>query len=225
MKLRHSQISIQCDDAWLHGELAHAPNVRAVVLLLNADPGADEAALAPASATALASAVQDAGFATLCLHLLSAHESAGDTDAAYNIPRLAQRVRAALEWIAHQPPLARLPLAIVAGDTACAAAIRVAAAAAADEDEADERIAALVVCGGRADLAGAAPLRALRTPTRFVLDTGADAASADIAARAFALIPSAGADRVTVSADSVAATAACLEWLNRYLPSAPRTAS
>lgn len=202
MKLRHTPIRIHADEQWLDGTLAHAPDVRAAVLLLAA------AGEAPPDAAA----VQAAGFATLELELLSAHEIAAGADAAFDIARLARRLVAALAWMVHQPQLAALKIGIVASGTACAAAVR-----ALGSDEHGFPVEALVLRGGRADLAGAGPLRRLGTPTRFVLQAGAD--GEDIARLAFALLPAARADW-PATASAADEQAAVLDWLQRRLPRA-----
>lgn len=200
MKLRHTPIRIQADELWLDGSLAHAPDVHAVVLLLAAggDVPPDRAA------------VQAAGFATLDVELLGAQEIAAGADAAFDIPRLARRLAAVLAWMVNQPPLGQLKIGIVAGGSAAAAAVRTLGA-----DAQTFPVSALVVRGGRPDLAGAGPLRTLALPTRFVLQTGA--AGEDIARRAFALLPPALADW-PATASAADDEAAVLDWLQRWLP-------
>lgn len=161
MKLRHTQLSIPANGVWLDGMLAHAPDVRGLALCLHSHghPSLEQ----PARPVELA--LQAAGFATMAVDLLTRQEAQRDPDASYNIPRLTDRILASTEWIAHQPPLAGLPLALVASDTGCAAAIRAAV-------RAPERFIAIACLGGRADLAGAEPLRAVRTPVRLIVTPG-----------------------------------------------------
>lgn len=215
MKLRHTPISLQAGDTWLAGDLFHAPNVRALVVLLVAGEGEDSAA---AQDAARADCLQAAGFATLQLNLLSAREIASGAEAAFDIPRLSRRLDLALAWLAHQPHLASLRIALVASGTASAAAIRCLAANTETPDLLHAPVA-LVVWSGRADLAGAAPLRTLRTPTRFVLPAGD--ADADIARRAYALIEAELADCV-VAPDFQAGLAAMLDWLQRQFDAGAR---
>lgn len=205
MKLRHTPIGIRCGDDWLDGELAHAPDVHGLALILAPElppPDPDQ--------PTLAHALQAQGYATLALRLLTPYEQARDPDARYNVPQLTQRVLAASTWIGHQPPLTGLPVGLVAQDTACAAAIRAAVAA-------PQAFGAIVCLGGRADLAGAGQLRALAVPIRFVLARG-DAQQAMLEP-AYALI---GATRdwqelADDTADTVAAGTMAADWLQRWL--------
>lgn len=170
VKLRHTELSIPAEGVWLDGRLAHAPDVRALVVIACANhPGSTNEA-------ALAGALQAAGFATLLLDLLTHHEAARDPDAHFNIPRLANRLLGAADWIGHQPALAALAIGLIGSATTSAAIIRAAW-------KAPQRFGALVCAGGRPDLAGATPLQALATPVRIVI--GGDDPDAAIAAPAF----------------------------------------
>lgn len=210
MKLRHTQLSIPANGVWLDGMLAHAPDVRALALCLHSHghPALEQAA------RPLELALQAAGFATMVVNLLTRQEAQRDPDAPYNIPRLTERILAATEWTAHQPPLAGLPLAVVAGDTGCAAAIRAAV-------KAPETFAAIACLGGRADLAGAEPLRAVRTPVRLVVTPGS--AEAAILERAYPLMKGnhhwlalpPGDD---VREQELLAARAATSWLRQHLP-------
>lgn len=210
VKLRHTLISIPTEGAWLEGVLAHAPDVRGLALVPDADfyrpPRIDD--------THVARQLQAAGFATMTLNLLTRHEAAHDPDASYNVARLNRRLLDAMDWIRHQPALTPLGIGIVTAGKGCAAAVRAAIAQ-------PERIAAIVCLAGRADLAGAAPLRALSTPIRFVVDT--DSPEAAICRRAFELIPRTARDWVepnAASADRPHPEHAVLaaQWLQRHLP-------
>lgn len=175
MKLRNTLISIPAQAVWLDGLLSHAPDVRGLALVLHSsgypalDPGPRP----------IETALQARALATIRLALLTRQEAARDPDAPFNVPRLTERILAAAEWIAHQPPLAELPIGLVARDAGCAGAIRAAA-------KAPERFAAIACVDGRADLAGAEPLRLLRCPIRFVVSPGR--AEGAILAKAFSLL-------------------------------------
>lgn len=162
MKLRHTTISIPAERVWLEGELSHAPDVRGLAVVLR--PSAGQAGQPTESH--LVTALQEAGFATLGIDLLTQYEATRDPDAAYNVPQMANRVLAVSEWISHQPPLARLGVGLISCGTASGAAVRAAW-------KAPEQFGAIVCRGGRPDLAGAAPLKALTTPIRFIAG-GAD---------------------------------------------------
>jgi hypothetical protein len=210
VKLRHIDLSIPAQGVWLDGALAHAPDVRALALCLNSSghPALDH----PAHPLELT--LQAAGFATMTVDLLTRQEALRDPDASYNIPRLTDRLLAAVEWAAHQPPLVGLPLAVIATGTGCAAAVRAAV-------RSPEAFSSIACLGGRADLAGAEPLRAVRTPMRFIVTPGTPEAT--ILSRAFPLLkgdhhwlalPATGSDH---EHDLLTARAACA-WLRQHFP-------
>ena len=209
VKLRHTLISIPTAGVWLDGVLAHAPDVRGLALIPESDfyrpPRIDD--------SRHARDLQAAGFATISLNLLTRHEAARDPDAGYNVARLTRRLLDTIEWCQHQPALAPLSAGIVARGTGCAAAVRAAVAQ-------PERIAAIVCMAGRADLAGGVPLRALKTPIRFIVAT--DDPQVAISRRAFELIAHTlrdwvDADQDTLSPSSSEHTAAAAQWLQRHL--------
>lgn len=210
MKLRHTDMSIPTEGVWLDGQLAHAPDVLRLIVITHASrPG-------HSSAPALATALQSAGFATLILDLLTHHETARDPDAHFNIPRLANRLLGVADWIDHQPALAPLPLGLIGATTASAVVIRAAW-------KAPRRFGALVCAGGRPDLAGTTPLRALTTPVRMVI--GSNDPDAAIAAPAFERIgarrdwqhiPGSGCP-LTDPAMSAALAPLAIEWFQREL--------
>ncbi|QDF97148.1 hypothetical protein CJ010_11735 [Azoarcus sp. DD4] len=218
MKLRNTLIGISTDNVWLDGLLSHAPDVRALAVILQPD-AADPA---HAREAAIARSLQSHGFATLTLNLLTHYEQTRDPDARFNVPQLANRVVAAAEWIGHQPPLTPLAIGLFASDTTCAAAIRAAV-------RIPERIGAIVCQAGRPDLAGAAQLRALHVPTRFIV--GRDNPQAAMLHQAYGLIggthdwqaidgndPAHAGDHEIEQTGRLAA-----EWLQQHLP-LPRAA-
>lgn len=217
VKLRNTLIGISTENVWLDGLLSHAPDVRGLAVILQPD-AADPA---HAREAAIAASLQSHGFATLTLNLLTHYEQERDPDARFNVPQLANRVVAATEWIGHQPPLTPLAIGLFASDTTCAAAIRAAV-------RIPERIAAIVCQAGRPDLAGAAQLRALRVPTRFIV--GRENPHAAMLHQAFALIGGLRDWRTVDGSDPAHAQPAeieqtgglAAEWLQQQLP--PRAA-
>jgi hypothetical protein len=210
VKLRHTALSIPSNGVWLDGMLAHAPDVRALALCLRSHghPALEQAA------RPVELALQAAGFATMAVNLLTRQEAQRDPDAPYNIPRLTERILAATEWAAHQPPLAALTLAVVASDTGCAAAIRAAV-------KAPETFTAIACLGGRADLAGAEPLRAVRTPVRMIITPGTT--EAGILERAYPLMKGKHHWLVLPATDDARqleqlAARAAATWLRQHLP-------
>ncbi|PTD97964.1 dienelactone hydrolase family protein [Pseudothauera lacus] len=162
MFLRHTLIGIPTAETWLDALLCHAPDVHSLVIILHPTSTPAEAS----REDALSAALHAAGHATLAVDLLTAHEAARDPDTAFNMAALANRIAGVRDWIAHQPFLRTHPVAAIALGTACGAAVRALARDA-------QGWSALTCAGGRPDLAGAAPLRALRVPTRFIAASGA----------------------------------------------------
>jgi putative phosphoribosyl transferase len=107
----------------------------------------------------VARALRRAGLATLLLDLLTPAEEC-DRVNVFDIPLLASRLRLAMDWIAGDPGLARLPAGYFGASTGAGAAL----VAAAD----DRRIAAVVSRGGRPDLAGEA-LERVTAPTLLLV--------------------------------------------------------
>jgi hypothetical protein len=221
VKLRHTRLSLSAHGTWLAARLDHAPDVRGLILI----PQSITSAAPTIEATgnfelAVTRAMQQAGFATFALDLLT-DEEARDPDARFNVANLGERLLAALEWIHYQPQLLALPLGIFATDTAAAAAIRAAA-------HLPAQLGALAILAGRPDLAGAAPLRALKIPACFI--SGRDNPRADILRQAFELTaePHAwqetpGGEAENMSADRLAAAAEIATgWMLSHLP--PRSA-
>lgn len=175
MKLRTTALSIPADGIWIDATLAHAPDVRGLVLVLQ--PGSNP--VLHQRQAVVAAALQGGGFATLTLDLVSHAEEARDVDARFNVSRLADRLQSAVVWIAHQPSLGNLPIGLVAFGTACAAAIRAAA-------RSPRHFGALACVGGRPDLAGAGPLKALDVPCLFLV--GNNDPDSSILRSAFAML-------------------------------------
>ena len=111
----------------------------------------------------VAGALQERGFATLLFDLLSPSEEREDEVSGalrFDIPLLAQRVRAVAGWVHAEPELGQLPLGYFGASTGAAAALVAAAG--------DPAVGAIVSRGGRADLAGAA-LERVTAPTLLLV--------------------------------------------------------
>ncbi|KON79668.1 alpha/beta hydrolase [Azoarcus sp. PA01] len=158
MKLRHTTISIPAERVWLDGELSHAPTVQGLAVILRPSGSTPT----QSREAKVAAALQEAGFATLIINLLTRYEETRDADARFNVPKLANRVLAVADWIGHQPPLTGLAIGLLASGTASGAAIRAAW-------KAPGRFAAIVCRAGRPDLAGATPLGTLTVPVRMII--------------------------------------------------------
>jgi predicted phosphoribosyltransferase/dienelactone hydrolase len=119
----------------------------------------------------VARSLNQRGFATLLFDLLTPRES-DDPEARFNIPLLARRLHAAVDWAQREPRVAGLPIGLFGASTGAAATLLVAAAD-------PERIAAVVSRGGRPDLAGERALRRVRAPTLLIVG-GEDHAVLDL---------------------------------------------
>ena len=108
----------------------------------------------------VAGALQDAGFATLLLDLLTPEEE-GYRPNVFDIPLLASRLVEATDWAEGTASLHGVPIGYFGASTGAGAALLAAA-------QADGRIRAVVSRGGRPDLAGAALAR-VKAPTLLLV--------------------------------------------------------
>ncbi len=157
MRLRHTEVGLPAGEIWLDGILAHSPTAPGLIVVAERSGST----LTTARGAFINAALQEAGFATLHLGLLSHDEERRAPDTWNQVPTLAVRLAAVLEWIRHQPALKDMPLGIAAREAAAAAMIRVAARPPAT-------LRALACRGGRPDLAGMEPLRSLALPLLLV---------------------------------------------------------
>ena len=117
---------------------------------------------------AVARPLENGGFATLLLDLLTSAEETVDlrtSEYRFDIDRLGRRVVAAIDWAAGQSAISRLPIACFGASTGAAAALIAAA-------ERPDVVRAVISRGGRPDLAGDALPRVL-APTVLIVG-GAD---------------------------------------------------
>jgi dienelactone hydrolase len=117
---------------------------------------------------AVAERLEDGGFATLLLDLLTPREEAIDLrtrEYRFDIDQLSQRVVAAIDWASAEGEISTLPIACFGASTGAAAALIAAAAR-------PEAIRAVISRGGRPDLAGNA-LSRVQAPTLLIVG-GAD---------------------------------------------------
>lgn len=109
----------------------------------------------------LADALRRAGLATLLLDLFGQDENKGDKHRS-DIALLGARLAAAMDWLGAEPETRTLALGLLGAGNDAAAALQLAAAR-------PERVAAVVVRGGRPDLAGADTLARVRAPTLLIV--------------------------------------------------------
>jgi pimeloyl-ACP methyl ester carboxylesterase len=159
----------------------HAVQIRAGAALIDGDLAIPERALglvvfAHGSGSsrfsrrnrAVAQTLEDGGFATLLLDLLTRDEEAIDVrtrEYRFDIDRLAHRVVPAIDWAAGESAIADLPIAVFGASTGAAAALIAAA-------ERPDTVRAIISRGGRPDLAGDA-LPRVQAPTLLIVG-GAD---------------------------------------------------
>jgi pimeloyl-ACP methyl ester carboxylesterase len=116
----------------------------------------------------VAQTLEDGGFATLLLDLLTRDEEAIDLrtrEYRFDIDRLGHRVVAAIDWAGGESAVSPLPIACFGASTGAAAALIAAA-------ERPNSVRAVISRGGRPDLAGDA-LPRVQAPTLLIVG-GAD---------------------------------------------------
>ncbi len=153
-------VRVATADATLEGDLTIPDQAHGVVLFAH---GSGSSRQSPRNRF-VAQQLNEAGFATLLIDLLTAAEDEVDratTHLRFDIRLLAGRLVGATDWTGQQPELQRLPIGYFGASTGAAAAL-VAATRRADQ------VAAIVSRGGRPDLAGHA-LRQVRAPTLLLV--------------------------------------------------------
>ena len=148
----------------LAGDLAVPERVRGVVVFAH---GSGSSRHSPRNQQ-VAAALQRAGYATLLMDLLTADEDQLDQrtrELRFDIPLLAERVVAAVDWLEGRDDLRALPLALFGASTGAAAALVAA-------EQRPDRVRLVISRGGRPDLAGEA-LPRVSAPTLMIVG-GAD---------------------------------------------------
>lgn len=171
------QVSIPLDSDAMIGDLAVPDGAYAVVVFAH---GSGSSRFSSRNRRVAAS-LEEAGFATLLLDLLTEREEAIDARThalRFDIPLLGERVVTAVDWLAGQVSTRALRVGLFGASTGAAAALVAAA-------RRSEVVAAVVSRGGRPDLAGE-HLAAVRAPTLLVVgghDQPVIAMNEDAAAR------------------------------------------
>jgi dienelactone hydrolase len=112
----------------------------------------------------VARVLQDSGFATLLMDLLTHEEEHLDNqtrELRFDIGMLADRLTATVEWAAEQPTMKQLPIGLFGASTGAAAALVAAA-------RRPDLVRSVVSRGGRPDLAGDA-LGKVKAPTMLIV--------------------------------------------------------
>jgi len=157
-------VEIRAGSALLHADLRVPPRPQGVVIFAH---GSGSSRFSTRNRH-VADTLHVRGFATLLLDLLTTEEAAADIYTAeyrFDIPRLADRVRAAAEWSRTVPEIAELPIGYFGASTGAAAALIAAG-------ERPDLVRAVVSRGGRPDLAGDF-LSRVHAPTLLIVG-GAD---------------------------------------------------
>ena len=109
----------------------------------------------------VARVLREAGIGTLLMDLLTVEEDR-DYETRFDIPLLTQRLAVATVWLQAQGEMKALPIGYFGASTGAAAALQAAA-------KMGPAVAAVVSRGGRPDLAGAAALRQVVSPTLLLV--------------------------------------------------------
>ena len=156
---RRREVTIAAGAVNLGGECSVPAGARAVVVFAH---GSGSGRHSPRN-RAVAQALNDAGYATLLLDLLTEAEAL-DRRNVFDVPLLASRLIAASDWLQAQSDTAALPLGYFGASTGAAAALTAAASL-------DARVGAVISRGGRPDLA--VDLAMVTAPTLLIVG-GAD---------------------------------------------------
>ena len=199
----------------LDGDLVIPPGARGVVVFAH---GSGSSRHSPRNRR-VAAGLQRAGFATLLMDLLTADEERIDLRTRalrFDIPLLAARLTAAVDWLTHDHDTMGLPVATFGASTGAAAALITAA-------DRPDLVRAVISRGGRPDLAGDALAR-VTAPTLLVVggnDPTVAVLNEQAAARLtggvdIAVVP--GATHLFEEPGTLEAVVdLAIEWLNRWL--------
>jgi len=152
-------VHFSADSVTLEGNLAIPSGARGIVLFAH---GSGSSRHSPRNRY-VAGVLNQAGIATFLFDLLTAEEEREDMVTAklrFDIPLLAGRVAAATDWVANDPRARGLRIGYFGASTGAAAAL----VAAAGRDD----TGAIVLRGGRPDLAGEA-LPKVTAPTLLII--------------------------------------------------------
>jgi pimeloyl-ACP methyl ester carboxylesterase len=177
---------ITTDGAALNGDLSVPPGARGLIVFAHGSGSSRHSG----RNRAVAEALQRGQFATLLMDLLTEAEEVADVVTAefrFDIPLLAGRVVAAIDWAKAHPQLASLPIGLFGASTGAAAALIAAA-------ERPDAVGAVVSRGGRPDLADGA-LPKVTAPTLLIVGSR-DEVVIELNRQAFALLG--GAKRLEI---------------------------
>ena len=215
-QVRQRAVRVPVGGELLDGDLAVPTGARAVVLFAH---GSGSSRHSPRNRR-VAAGLQQGGFATLLLDLLTPEEEQVDLrtrELRFDIPRLATRLTGAVDWLGSDEEVAGLPVAAFGASTGAAAALISAA-------DRPERVSVVVSRGGRPDLAGDA-LAHVRAPTLLIVgerDELVRQLNEQAAARLGGQVEIAVVPRAGHLFEEPGALDAVVDltvgWLNRWLP-------
>jgi len=157
---REATIELRAGSVTLEGTLGAPRSATCVVLFAH---GSGSSRFSPRNRY-VARVFRDAGLATLLLDLLSRDEEEVDEITRhhrFDIPMLADRLVAAIDWLRTNRETAQLPVGLFGASTGGGAALVAAA-------ERPDRVSAVVSRGGRPDLAGSWLAR-VEAPTLLIV--------------------------------------------------------
>ena len=146
-----TSVRISIGSAAMHGDLGMPADPHGLVVFAH---GSGSSRHSPRNQY-VARVLESRNLATLLIDLLTPEEEAIDNRTAalrFDIPMLAGRLVAIVDWLRHQPETAALPIGLFGASTGGGAALIAAA-------ERPREVAAVVSRGGRPDLAGPALAR------------------------------------------------------------------
>ena len=155
-----AHVRIRVGDAFIEGDLVVPARAAGLVVFAH---GSGSSRFSRRNRL-VAETLEDAGFATLLMDLLTKSEEAIDfrtSEYRFDIPRLGHRVVGALDWAAGEAAISALPVACFGASTGAAAALIAAA-------ERPAQVRAVIARGGRPDLAGDA-LPLVVAPTLLIV--------------------------------------------------------
>jgi dienelactone hydrolase len=153
-------VRIPIEDVVLYGDLEIPAGAKGLVIFVH---GSGSSRFSPRKIH-VASELNQGGFATLLLDLLTPQEQQIDAETMeyrFDITLLAARAKLVAGWAQDQPETSRLPIGLFGASTGAAAALITAA-------ELKQEIAAVVSRGGRPDLAEDA-LKEVVSPTLLIV--------------------------------------------------------
>lgn len=178
-------VRIPADGVMLEGDLVSPPDAAGLVVFVHGSGSSRRST----RNRFVARALNEKGLSTLLFDLLTAAED-NDPAARFDVPLLADRLGAALDWVLADPACSAEGVALFGASTGAAAALRAAAHDA-------RQVVSVVSRGGRPDLAGPTALQRVASPTLLIVG-GADHAVLELNRTAMATMAAGVAELAVV---------------------------